>query len=265
MPSLKSLILAALRTWRHSWDSRRRRIYNQDLSFSAVVDTFKTADEVHAYMHHFYHHLLKRELRQHRQFFRQNLRGFGEDAFHAMWWVLLREFQPKKCLEIGVYRGQVVSLWALIGRLLPLQMSIHGISPFLPLGDGVSAYRADVSYLNDTLVSFKHWSLPAPILIKALSTDTAAQEHVAQGNWDLIYIDGGHDFETALADYQLCFRYLRPGGLLVLDDASLGGEFHPPRYSFAGHPGPSRVAREYASQQMQFLGAVGHNNVFRKL
>ena len=36
--------------------------------------------------------------------------------------------------------------------------------------------------------------------------------------FDFIYVDGGHDAGTALADGLLSFRLLRPGGLIVFDD-----------------------------------------------
>jgi len=78
-------------------------------------------------------------------------------------------------------------------------------------------------------------------------------------------MDGSHDYEIVLADYQLCREYLKVGGILVLDDASLGTSYNPSRFAFAGHPGPSRVARAYAEKEMKLLGIIGHNNVFQKV
>jgi predicted O-methyltransferase YrrM len=127
----------------------------------------------------------------------------------------------------------------------------------------VSKYKMEVDYYLDVLNSFEYLNVPVPRLIKALSTDTEAITHICQNQWDLIYIDGGHDFETALADYQLCKKHLAPNGILVLDDASLGTDYQPPLFSFAGHPGPSRVAREFADKEMRFLCAVGHNNIYQ--
>ena len=46
----------------------------------------------------------------------------------------------------------------------------------------------------------------------------AAEEEGAMG-FDLINIDGGHDFETALSDLTHSWPLLRPGCFLVLDDA----------------------------------------------
>ncbi len=246
------------------WYGRYQRQYDRDLTFSKAVLNYPDRNSLHAYAHHYFCHQCPQRIADHRVYFKQNVRGFGEDAFHAMWWLLLREYQPRLCLEIGVYRGQVISLWALIAQMLSFPCEIHGISPFTPLGDAVSVYREDVNYLTDTLDSFKYLKLPAPTLVKALSTDPEAIEHIASCSWGLIYIDGSHDYEIASADYHLCRDHLAPGGLLVMDDASLGTSFRPPVFSFAGHPGPSRVAAECAMQELKFLGAVGHNNVFQK-
>jgi len=215
-------------------------------------------------MHHHFYHLCPQAIREHRHYFSQNARGFGEDAFHAMWWLLLREFRPKNCLEIGVFRGQVISLWGVIAKLLDSPCEIHGISPFASVGDAVSQYPADVDYLADTIKAFTTFDLAPPTLVRALSTDPCAIKHICERDWDLIYIDGSHDYEVAAADYRHCVGQLKLGGLLVMDDASLGTEFQPPLFSFAGHPGPSKVAKEFAMKELNFLGAVGHNNIFVK-
>ena len=141
---------------------------------------------------------------------------------------------------------------------------LHGISPFTPAGDKVSVYLRDIDYLTDTLEHHRHFGLQAPTLIRALSTDPDAVEYIRTGRWDLIYIDGNHDYDVALADYQICRDSLADGGLLVMDDSSLYTDYQPPLFSFAGHPGPSRVVQELAMKELNFIGAVGHNNVFMK-
>jgi len=255
----------AMLTFQYWNYSRYRERYGKDLSFTEAVRAFPSRNALHSYMHHYFHHLGPAGLRDHRRYFSYGQRGFGEDAFHAMWWVLLREFKPRMCLEIGVYRGQVISLWATVGALLKIPIDVHGISPFQSVGDAVSRYRHDIDYLADTLASFRHLGLPAPTLVHALSTDATATEHIDQRLWDLVYVDGNHDYEVAVADYRRCRDHLRVGGLLVLDDASLNTDFSAPLFSFKGHPGPSRVAKESAMTEMKFLGAVGHNNIFAKI
>ncbi len=245
--------------------SRFQSKYNLDLSFSEAVNVFSSRNSLHAYMHYYLQHLAPSLVRDHRQYFSKNMRGYGEDALHSMWWTLLREYKPKLALEIGVYRGQVITLWGIISKLNGFDCEIHGISPFSPAGDQVSVYLSDLDYLQDTLISNKHFELPDPNFIKAYSTDEAAIKHINSRKWDLIYIDGNHDYEVALADYSLCKDALADGGILVMDDSSLYTDFKPPAFSFAGHPGPSRVVQERAMREMHFLGGVGHNNIFTKI
>ncbi|GAB6272762.1 MAG: hypothetical protein STSR0003_26130 [Smithella sp.] len=249
----------------YRWCSRHKASYDNDISFSQCGATFSDVNVCYAYMHHYFHHKCPKIVQDHRDYFKQEQRGFGEDAFHAAWWLLLSEFKPFRMLEIGVYRGQVISLWGVISKYLEYPVEIHGISPFSPSGDSVSTYLNNLDYMNDVLESFRVWKINAPVLVKALSTDQEAIGHIQKYSWDLIYIDGSHDYDIALSDYQLCRDSLKMGGILVLDDASLGSSYHPPRFAFAGHPGPSRVARECANKEMRLLAIVGHNNVFQKI
>jgi hypothetical protein len=241
-----------------------RSKYSEVLSFTEATQKFGDRNELYAYMHHFLQHMAPKQIRDHRRYFSQNKRGFGEDALHAMWWMLFREFKPALVLEIGVYRGQVVSLWGLISKLNELNCEIHGISPFSPAGDQVSNYLADLDYLQDTLESNRLFDLPDPHFLNAYSTDATAIEYIKSRQWDLIYIDGNHDYTVVLADYILCKSALAKGGLLIMDDSSLYTKFRPPAFSFSGHPGPSRVLQEHAMKEMHFLGGIGHNNVFLK-
>ncbi|HEY5298463.1 MAG TPA: class I SAM-dependent methyltransferase [Verrucomicrobiae bacterium] len=181
-----------------------------------------------------------------------------------MWFLLFREFQPESFLEIGVFRGQTLSLAALLARHFQLNCFIQGISPFSPAGDTVSKYRRDVEYYYDTLKNFVHFNLPPPALLKAFSTDDSAKKVVASRAWSFIYIDGNHDYEIARADWELCAAHLQPGGLIVLDDSGLTTKYAPPIFATAGHPGPSRLAQEFDRQKFREILQVGHNRVFQK-
>ena len=101
----------------HYWNSRK--IYNKyfKASLSEITIQFKTRDEVYRFMNYLFNFGLSQEVKAHRSYFSKESRGFGEDALHAMWWLLFKEFNPKSCLEIGVYRGQVISLWALLAKI----------------------------------------------------------------------------------------------------------------------------------------------------
>lgn len=214
---------------------------------------------------HYFDRSLPEELRCHREYFTQNGRGFGEDAFHAMWFLIFREFRPKNFLEIGVFRGQSLSLAALLAREHKLDCLVQGISPFSAAGDAVSKYQRNVDYHDDTLKNFACFNLPAPSLLKAYSTDPAAAKLIASRAWDIIYIDGCHDYEVAKQDWDLCSNNLSPCGLIVLDDAGLSTGYCPPVFGFAGHPGPSQLAAEINRSQFTEILQVGHNRVFQKI
>jgi hypothetical protein len=244
--------------------SRLDARYDYDDDFLNLMSGFDP-QSVYAYMHHYFHQRSPKFLREHRDYFSREGRGFGEDAFHAMWWLLFLSAKPVLMLEIGVYRGQTISLWALMSKYLNRDVEVHGISPFEPLGDSVSRYPQLSDYYGDVLASFRYWKLPEPRLVRGLSTDDQSLIRLRERPWDLIYVDGSHDYDVVRLDYQHCRDSLREGGLLVMDDASLfRRDFRPPRFAFAGHPGPSRVAVECAEKEMKFIGCVGHNNIFMK-
>jgi hypothetical protein len=182
-----------------------------------------------------------------------------------MWFFLFREFRPSSFLEIGVFRGQTLSLAAMLSRQFNLNCFIQGVSPFSAAGDTVSRYRANVDYHADTLKNFAHFNLPAPALLRAFSTDEAAARLVASRAWSVIYIDGNHDYEIARQDWELSAAHLQPGGVIVLDDSGRMTDYRPPVFATGGHPGPSRLAQEIDGTHFQEILQVGHNRVFQKI
>lgn len=205
------------------------------------------------------------ELTEHRAYFAKNDRGFGEDAFHVMWWMLVREFRPASFLEIGVYRGQTLSLISLLHRHFDIAGTVTGISPFLPAGDAVSKYRDDLDYFTDTLSNFDCFKLPRPELLKAFSTDSVAVEKIRSLQWDAIYIDGNHDYVVAREDWNNCAAAVKLGGIVVLDDSGLTTNYKPPAFATGGHPDPSRLATEIDPAQFKEILQVGHNRVFQRM
>jgi hypothetical protein len=174
------------------------------------------------------------------------------------------EYKPTNLLEIGVYRGQVVSNWTLIAKLLNLKVDVSGVSPFSSFGDSVSEYLKNLDYYQDIQDTFEELDLEKPTFIKGFSSDKNAVKYIKSKKWDMIYIDGGHDYKDVLFDYKLCLENLSDNGIIVIDDASLYTDYEPLSFAFKGHPGPSLIAREYADKEMKFLGAVGHNSVYIK-
>lgn len=213
----------------------------------------------------FFHQKAPKSIQAHRSYFRQNRRGFGEDAFHVMWYGLLQVCRPASFLEIGVYRGQVISLISVLAKLLGLDCLVCGVSPFTSAGDTVSKYLPSVDYWQDTLANFSTLGLPWPKLIKGMSDASSVIKEFSARSWDLIYIDGNHEYEIAKKDFLNCSKILSPGGHIVLDDSALYTPYRPPLFATAGHPGPSRLAMELPSLGFREVLCVGHNRVFQRL
>jgi hypothetical protein len=208
---------------------------------------------------------IPKELKRHREYYCQDLRGFGEDAFHAAWFRLFESLRPMNCLEIGVYRGQTISLWALLGNLMSYSPKIFGISPLGSVGDQHSTYL-NLDYAKDIESHFKYFHLPQPTILKASSTDERAISVIREKIWDLIYIDGSHEYDVAKEDYENAKIGLKPGGYLVIDDSSLNTNYSPqaPK-STRGWPGPSRVFDEVSPLDFQFITGVGHLNFLKRI
>jgi len=213
----------------------------------------------------YFHRACPEEVRGHRRYFRQSERGFGEDAFHVMWWLVFKQLQMTNFLEIGVYRGQIISLISLLSKMAEHNCEVYGVSPFSSAGDSVSSYSSRIDYYQDTLNNFAHFDLPMPHLVRSYSSEETARNLIESRAWDCIYIDGNHDYETAKYDWELCANNIRSGGLIVLDDSGLTTPYRPPSFASAGHPGPSRVAAEVEKGKFLEVLQVGHNRVFSRL
>jgi hypothetical protein len=238
--------------------------FSENYQFTKIFNIWKNKNDIYKYMHHYFCHLAPVEIVEHRKYFKNKKRGYGEDAFHAMWYKLFEEFRPKLALEIGVYRGQVITLWGVISKLLKINCEIHGVSPFTSSGDQVSKYLTNVDYKQDVLNACNLYDLNSVNLYRAYSTEENAIKYIKNKKWNLIYIDGNHDYDVALSDYLLCKDSLADGGILVIDDSSLYTDYLPPKFAFAGHPGPTKIVNDYALKDLEYIGSVGHNNIFRK-
>src|SRR6266478_6648656 len=261
----KSYWFRAARCWIEWRVARQSPVLS--LERSSWAHSLRDPTESWAECTRFFHRDLPAEFRKHRAYFYNvpgNRRGFGENAFHAMWYLLLQEFKPSNFLEIGVFRGQVISLVTLWSRVANLSCEIWGISPFSNAADSTSRYP-ELDYYADTLQNFDHFKLAHPHLLRALSIDREATQLISSKSWDMIYIDGCHDYDIARRDWECCSASLRRGGIIVLDDAGLETPYHPRFFATGGVAGPSKLAREIDRSQFTEVLQVGHNRAFQKL
>ena len=206
---------------------------------------------------------LPKSIKYHRLYFSQEQRGFGENPFHVLWYLLFREFNPKNALEIGVYRGQVLTLWGLITKELAIKTNIFGLSPLKNINDSVSDY-INIDYETDIKDHCKKFNIKEPKLVKEYSNSEKGIAFIKSKKWDLIYIDGSHDYDVVKFDFLNSYNALNDNGLIIMDDSSLYINCKNRIGSFKGHPGPSRICSEFAQKKMRHLGTIGHNNIFQK-
>ncbi len=228
-------------------------------------------------------------LTRHRQHVETQKLGFGDPAFHSLWLRLLASahvrFGSVDALEIGVFKGQVISLWALVAKAHHWPVRIHALSPLA--GQPMPVYSwwrsllfrlssrfrervrsgdfyAEENYEAIVRTHFAHHgiSFDDVRLLRGFSTDSALLQQISTERFHLIYIDGDHTYEGARADIENFASKIYVGGWLVMDDAA----FDQPGTTF--WKGYETVAR--ACQLLPALGFkniinVGHNRVFQRL
>jgi hypothetical protein len=227
-------------------------------------------------------------LREHRDFVERNEWGFGDRAFHYMWLLLLKDvskrFETVKAIELGVYRGQVISLWKLISTELALESVITGVSPFegnaieSRLGRKImrvfsAKYRTAlrdgnvygrINYLADVSKIFATFNLDLTNvrLIKGFSSSNQILQQLQGETFSIVYIDGDHSFEGVRSDIRAYCPMVDVGGYLVMDDASY---FLPGSAFFKGHQSVSLACETIPTTEFVNVLNVGHNRIYRRV
>jgi hypothetical protein len=231
-------------------------------------------------------------LKEHRDFVEEKKAGYGDRAFHYMWYLLLKDLKALDrkldLLEIGVFKGQVISLWSLLARELGLQVDINGISPLegnytsAPIfrnyyfqklrslfdpsfrrAHKVGNIHVKEDFVKHIQLIFSRFNLDfgKVNIIKGYSNDAQVIEQVKSREFDLIYIDGDHSYEVALSDIHTYSPLLRKGGYLIVDDAS---SFIPGTKFFKGILEVSKACEGIETLGLSNVLNIGHNRVFRK-
>jgi hypothetical protein len=228
-----------------------------------IVSGHNDPCEIYEKFEQYYYETLPIVFRKHREYFEVERRAFGERAFHALHFLLFRAFRPVNILEIGVYRGQTVSLFDMLSAHFSIQNAeIYGISPLSNVGDNDSIYP-NINYEADLLQHLRTFACKRVKILKEYSVSQRARQLIKSRKWDYVYIDGSHEFQDVLIDYLNCADTLSEDGILILDDANLHTRFRRIG-AFSGHFGPSEVNFRFASKELDNFLNVGHNACFRR-
>jgi hypothetical protein len=207
----------------------------------------------------------------HRTYIEDNNLGYGEKPFHVIWREIVNS-QPKKFkfLEIGVYKGQVLSLVKLLSDLKNKECEFYGVTPLSNMGDKYLKKYDSVDYALTIESLFKKFNLEFNLntnIINGSSVEDDIKNKVKQlGIFDVVYIDGCHNYDCVVSDILLIKEITKNGSYIIMDDASC----YKPINRIGAHLGHSDVCnaiRDYIENDNCFeeVICVGHNRVFKKI
>lgn len=228
-------------------------------------------------------------LAKHRKFIEENKLGFGDAAFHSMWARILETAVQRhgkvRALEIGVFKGQIISLWALLAKTYKWPIEITGISPLegSPLEKSSALhkikmilskkYRERVKngdfYANEDyesiirqLFNINKVKFSSICILKGFSFEQKILKELEDRQFEIIYIDGDHTYKGALHDFKVFGKKVVKGGWLVADDA---GCALPGTKFWKGHEAVSRAVEALPEMGFKNILNVGHNRIYEKI
>ena len=225
----------------------------------------------------------------HRRHVEQAQLGFGDAAFHALWARLLdaaaEKFGDVRALEIGVFKGQVISLWSLLSRERNLRVQVSALSPlsgqplpghsrlvrwlryrldrrFRERIDNGDFYAAE-DYEGIVRAHFTHHGLDfgQVRLHRGYSTNQSLLTQLRDETYHLVYVDGDHTLAGARHDFTTFGPKVVPGGWLVADDA---GCDLPGSGFWKGHAAVSTAVQDLPALGFTNVLNVGHNRIYQR-
>lgn len=211
-------------------------------------------------------------LKAHRDFVVRYGWGYGNRAFHWMWNILVQHAPDNfKFLEIGVFKGQTLSLVSMLNKQYGKNGSVYGITPLASSGDKYATHP-DIDYENAILTIYGQFGLDGEDLqiLQGYSNDEQIiQQSRTLGPFDLVYVDGCHDYEVVVSDLTYYSEMVTLNGYLVVDDASnnLNIPDNLIRLNWKGLPDVTKATDDVMSHNKNFkeVFAVGHNRIFKRI
>jgi predicted O-methyltransferase YrrM len=129
--------------------------------------------------------------------------------------------RPIKYLEIGAFYGANLISVANSYASHP-NSELHAVDPWEDYNE-YPEYKGEQPSIHATFLSniMKSGSQNKIVVHRGYSNLEVPKFEDAY--FDIIYIDGNHNPEYVLEDAVLCFRKLKPNGMLIFDDYGWGG------------------------------------------
>lgn len=208
-------------------------------------------------------------LKEHRDFIEESYRngmvyGHGARCLQYMWKLIVDQLPNNfSFLEIGVYKGQILSLLQLCANKVNKNSKIVGVTPLLDLD--FAKYNR-MPYIENI---YKQFSLDISntTIIDGKSQDKKIIEQVYNlGLFDVVYIDGDHSYQATVDDIENYDNCLKAGGLMVIDDASNFKNIPSYISNFKGIIEVSEAVRDTLEKNSKYeeLLTCMHVRIFRK-
>lgn len=194
-------------------------------------------------------------------------RGMGEDAFHWLWKLIVDEMPPGfRFLEVGVYKGQVLSLVRLLSDRLGHQAEIVGVTLLSTFAGSRSPfqdcdYRAAIREMHDRFDQ----QMPDLVVGDSIHEDTHDKIKLL-APFDVVFVDGCHDYAYVASDLLFYGGLVKVGGFLVVDDAA-NDLRQPARGWFKGIESVTRAVRTVilTDPRWAHVITVCHDRLFRRV
>ena len=167
-------------------------------------------------------------------------RSLLNESSQALLYTVIRNLQPDHVVEIGTYKGGTSET---LCRALHANGhgTLHTLSPF-----DAELFAANSQWWPEELQRVVQY-YPMTSMEFFIVSDTMKLA------FDLVLVDGNHDYEFANFDIQSAARRLTPGGFIFIDNVSQAGPFLAATEFLAAHPDwidcgvrPLNTAREHA-------------------
>ena len=211
--------------------NRKKRIwgelkkYKYTREFIRLVDNYDNTVDTNREIWELFYKLTNENsyLREHRDYVEKNSFGYGDRSFHYLWKLLIEQMGNNfSFLEIGVFKGQVISLVNLICSKIDKSFRICGVTPLSGSGDKYRTHPAvDYKTLIEKIHSDFGLTMDFTEIVKGYSHDREIISYVSKiAPFDAVYIDGCHDYDVVVSDIEAYTNMLKENGILVIDDSS---------------------------------------------
>ncbi len=119
---------------------------------------------------------------------------------------LVREINPKITMEIGLYQGGTIALWA---QLMPPKATLIGVD--IKLSEGIEKRIRAKMKTGQNLHLLEADS-------HSIETKSRVLEIIGDNKLDFLFIDGDHSYEGVKKDFEDFSPLVRPGGIVAFHD-----------------------------------------------